>query len=106
VPRQSFLTWANRSCRRDGEPAGLAVAGLRFAGTGDKPCVVAGLSGNREGTRLNAHQTPPDPPQAPPEPVQPPRPEILPPDIDDFPLPGQNPVPVREPPVMPTPVMH
>jgi len=54
-----------------------------------------------------AHQTPPTPPH--PEPLAPPKPpgpEILPPDVDDPPLTGQNPVPVREPPVKPTPVMH
>jgi hypothetical protein len=51
-----------------------------------------------------AHQTPevPGDPNPSPPPV-PPGPEIPPPGIHD-PLPGMNPVPVREPPVMPTPV--
>ncbi len=51
------------------------------------------------------HPGPPTPEPIPqPMPPGPPAgPDIQPPEIDD-PIPGENPVPVREPPTMPTPM--
>ena len=53
---------------------------------------------------LRLHTVPPSPPVPEPStPPLPPGPEPPPPEIDD-PPPPQNPVPVHEPPVMPTPM--